>query len=66
MQGGIPMRWRKWQDRIERMAADAIALKSSKPRDAVAFVVRQQNRIPPEDCERAVLALVEDTLARAA
>jgi hypothetical protein len=60
------MRWRKHQDRIERMAADALALKSSKPIDAVAFVVRQQNRIPPEDCESQVLALVEQTLRRAA
>lgn len=60
------MRWRKHQDRIERMAADALALRSSKPREAVAFVVRQQNRIPPEECESEVLTLVEQTLARAA
>lgn len=60
------MRWRKHQDRIERMAADAIALTSSKPVEAVAFVVRQQNRIPPEECEAEVLALVENTLAHAA
>ena len=60
------MRWRKKDDRIERMAADALALKSSSPKEAVAFVVRQQNRVPPEECEGEVLALVEDTLARAA
>ena len=60
------MRWRKYQDRIERMAADALALRSSKPNEAVAFVVRQQNRIPPEECESEVLALVESALGQAA